>query len=154
MKQLVALALVFSLARPAWPEELRPPPPPPDDEVEELPPEAPQAERAGYYDSCFGVPRVGAGPFGISGEVVIPVGGGSSGAPPVPVSSGSSDEKAWLVALELRPLLLIGSSLEPSLEAAFLVPLAQILHLRAGGRVYTFAGDLHWNLSTGLSLTL
>src|SRR5262249_25644031 len=57
-------------------------------------------------------------------------------------------------ALELRPMLLIGSSIEPSLEAAFLVPLAQVLHLRAGGRVYTFAGDLHRHLSTGLSLTL
>ena len=291
MKRLLVLVLVFSVARPAWPGELALPPPPPDDDVEEVPPaQPPQAERVGYYESCFGVPRVGTGPFGISGEVVIPVGGGSSGAPSVPVSSNSSDEKAWLVAavlaaialpavvyvydkpapplvlqrfqcptfsldvlggvdngnqalgagangfvstrlgfgvghiatdfeydgaprsvsafsthllirptprehieiglaigyrrsvlgdriqdgleiglphryalwrdglrtfaLELRPLLLVGSSIEPSLEAAFLVPLAQVLHLRAGGRVYTFAGDLHWNLSTGLSLTL
>jgi hypothetical protein len=289
MKRLLALALVFSFARPAWPGELPPPPPPPDDEAPEAPPpQSSQAERVGYYDSCFGVPRVGSGPFGVSGEVVVPIGGGSSGAPSVPVVSKSSDEKAWLLAavvaaialpavvyvydkpasplvlqrfqcptfsldvlggvengngvpgangyvstrlgfsvghfatdfeydgaprsvsafsthllirpeprehieiglavgyrrqalgdqiqdgfeiglphryalwrdglktfaLELRPLLLIGSSLEPSLEAAFLVPLAQVLHLRAGGRVYTFAGDLHWNLSTGLSLTL
>src|SRR5215470_12453831 len=102
MKQLLALALVFSLARPAWPGELPPPPPAPDDEVEEAPPpETPQAERVGYYGSCFGVPRVGTGPFAIDGEVVIPVGGGSSGAPSMPVSSKSSDEKAWLVAAVL-----------------------------------------------------
>src|SRR5262245_12767742 len=100
MKQLLALALVFSLARPAWPGEL-PPARPADDEVEEVPaPEAPRAERAVYYDSCFGVPRVGTGPFGIGAEVVIPV-GGSSGGPSVPVSSKSTDEKAWLVAAVL-----------------------------------------------------
>jgi hypothetical protein len=58
------------------------------------------------------------------------------------------------VALEIRPLLLLGSGVEPSLEAAFLFPLAQVLHLRAGGRVYTFQGDLLWGLSAGLSLTL
>ena len=58
------------------------------------------------------------------------------------------------VALELRPLLLLGSGIEPSLEAAFLFPLAQVLHLRVGGRVYTFEGDLLWGLSGGVSLTL
>jgi hypothetical protein len=58
------------------------------------------------------------------------------------------------VALELRPLLLLGSGVEPSLEAAFLFPLAQVLHLRAGGRVYTFEGNLLWGLSAGLGLTL
>jgi hypothetical protein len=237
------------------------------------------------------VPHVGPPPIGVSGEVVVPIGGGSSGGgPSIPVTSKASDEKAWLVAavlaaialpavvyvydkpasplvlqrfrcptfsmdflggvdngrtalgdgsygfvstrlgfgvghvagdfqydgaprsvsafsthlllrptprehieialaigyrrsvlddrvqdgfevglphryalwrdglrtfaFELRPLLLVGSSIEPSLEAAFLFPLAQILQLRAGGRAYTFAGDLHWNLSTGLSLTL
>jgi hypothetical protein len=245
----------------------------------------------GYYDSCFGVPRVGVGPFGIRGEVVIPIGGQPTGGiPPTSVLSGSKDEKAWLVVavvaamalpvvvylvdepaprlvlqrfrcptfsldvfggadngdqalgnrsrgfistrfsfgvghfgsdvqydqapdsvsafsahvlirptprahiegglaigyrrsvlgdrvdegleigiphryalwrdglrtfgLELRPLLLVGRRLEPSLEAAFLVPLADVLHLRAGGRVYTFQGDLLWGLSAGLSLTL
>ncbi|HYV66916.1 MAG TPA: hypothetical protein VE964_11785 [Myxococcales bacterium] len=290
MKRLLALALVLSFARPAWPGELPPPPPPPDEETPEvpLPQEAPQAERVGYYESCFGVPRAPGPPIGVSAEVVVPVSGGASGAPSMPVVSKSSDEKAWLVvavvaaialpavvyvydkpasplvlqrfqcptfsldvlggvdngngvpgsngyvstrlgfgvghfatdfeydgaprsvsafsthllirptprehieiglavgykrqvlgdqiqegleiglphryalwrdglktfALEVRPLLLVGSSLEPSLEAAFLVPLAQVLHLRAGGRVYTFAGDLHWNLATGLSLTL
>ncbi len=50
-------------------------------------------------------------------------------------------------ALELRPMLLLGSSVEPSLEAAFLIPVAQIFHLRLGGRVYTFQGDLMWGLA-------
>ena len=248
-------------------------------------------EEMGYFESCFGVPRVGSGPFGISGEIAIPIGGRSSDGPPsVHVSSGSSDEKAWLVAavlaamalpvvlyaidkpaprvvlqrfrcptftldvlggadngrsalgdgtfgfvstrfsfgvahfaadfqydgapravsafsthllvratprdhvegglaigyrrsvlrdriqdgleiglphryalwrdglrtvaLELRPLLLLGSGVEPSLEAGFLFPLAQVLHLRVGGRVYTFEGNLLWGLSAGLGLTL
>ena len=53
-----------------------------------------------------------------------------------------------------RPLLLLGSGIEPNLEAAFLFPLAQVLHVRVGGRVYTFQGDLLWGLSAGLSLTL
>ena len=290
MKQLIAVALVFSLALPAWPE-VRSPPPPPDDDVSQLPREAPPVEEMGYFESCFGVPRVGSGPFGIAGEIAIPIGGRSSDGPAsVPVSSGSSDEKAWLVAavlaamalpvvvyavdkpaprlvlqrfrcptftldvlggadnggsalgngtfgfvstrfsfgvghiatdfqydgapravsafsthlliratprdhvegglaigyrrsvlrdriqdgleiglphryalwrdglrtvaLELRPLLLLGSGIEPSLEAAFLFPLAQVLHLRVGGRVYTFEGDLLWGLSGGVSLTL
>jgi hypothetical protein len=58
------------------------------------------------------------------------------------------------VSLDLRPMLMFGSRIEPSLEAAFLFPLADILQLRAGGRVYTFNGDLLWGLSTGLALTL
>ncbi len=290
MKQLIAVALVFSLALPAWPE-IRPPPPPPDDDVPQLPREVPPVEEMGYFESCFGVPRVGSGPFGISGEIAIPIGGRSGDGPPsVPVSSGSSDEKAWLVAavlaamalpvvlyaidkpaprlvlqrfrcptftldvlggadngraalgdgtfgfvstrfsfgvghvatdfqydgapravsafsthlliratprdhvegglaigyrrsvlrdriqdgleiglphryalwrdglrtvaLELRPLLLLGSGVEPSLEAGLLFPLAQVLHLRVGGRVYTFEGNLLWGLSAGLGLTL
>lgn len=57
-------------------------------------------------------------------------------------------------ALELRPMLLLGSSVEPSLEAAFLIPLAQVLHLRLGGRVYTFEGNLLWGLAGGLNITL
>jgi hypothetical protein len=295
MKQTILIALVLSSALPAWPEELAaraPPPPPPDDAAQEQPrPPAPFSE-LGYYESCFGVPRVGTGPFSIYGygEVPIPIGGNSSGTgPAAPLVSGSKDEKAWLVvavvaamalpvvvyvldkpaprlvlqrfrcptfsldvlggadngagggngssgfvttrftfgvghfaadfqydaapnavsafsthallrptprehiegglaigyrrsqlsgrvqegleigiphryalwreglrtlALELRPLLLVGSRFEPSLEAAFLFPLADVLHLRAGGRVYTFAGDLHWGLSAGLGLTL
>jgi len=290
MKQLIAVALVFSLALPAW-AEIPPPPPPSDEDVPQLPRETPPAEEMGYVESCFGVPRVGRGPFGIAGELVVPIGGGgSSGPPPVPISSGSGDEKAWLVAavlaaialpvvvyavdkpaprlvlqrfscptftldvlggadngrsalgngtfgfvstrfgfgvghiatdfqydgapravsafsthllvratprdhvegglaigyrrsvlgdrvqdglevglphryalwrdglrtfaLEVRPLLLLGSRIEPSLEAAFLVPLAQVLHLRVGGRVYTFQGDLLWGLGAGLGLTL
>jgi len=58
------------------------------------------------------------------------------------------------VALEIRPLLLISSTVEPTLEAAFLFPLAQVLQLRVGGRAYTFQGELRWGVSTGLSLTL
>ena len=295
MKQIIAVALVFSLAFPAWPQGMTPPPPPPDDEGEPPPPPRPlpQAEGTGYFDTCFGVPRVGPPlpPIGVSGEVVVPIGGGSSGGgSSVPVTSKATDEKAWLiaavlaavalpavvyvndkpasrlvlqrfrcptftldfvggvdngrtalgdgsygyvgtrlgfgaghfagdfeydgaprsvsafsthllirptprehlelglsigyrrsvlddrvqdgleiglphryalwrdglrtVAFELRPFLLVGSSVEPNLEAAFLFPLAQVLHLRVGGRAYTFGGDLHWNLSTGLSLTL
>jgi hypothetical protein len=295
MKQLVAVALVFSLVRPAWPQDMTPPPPPPDDEGESPPPPprpAPQAEGTGYFDTCFGVPRVAPPPpIDLGGEVVVPIGGGgSSSGSTVPVTSKSTDEKAWLIAavlaavalpaviyvndkpasrlvlqrfrcptftldfvggvdngrtalrdgsygfvgtrfgagaghlavdfeydgapqsvsafsthllirptprehievglaigyrrsvlddrvqdgleiglphryalwrdglrtlaFELRPLVLVGSSIEPSLEAAFLVPLAPILQLRVGGRAYTFAGDLHWNLATGLSLTL
>ena len=291
MKRPVAAALVFSLALPAWPQ-VRPPPPPDDEDVPQLPREAPPVEETGYFQSCFGVPRVGSGPFGISGEVVVPIGGGrsSDGPSPVPISSGSSDEKAWLlaavlaamalpvvvyavdkpaprivlqrfhcptftldvlggadngssalgtgtfgfvstrfgfgighvatdfqydgapravsafsthliiratprdhvegglaigyrrsvlgdrvqegfefglphryalwrdglrtVALEVRPLLLVGSTIEPTLEAAVLFPLAQVLHLRVGGRVYTFQGDLLWGLGAGLGLTL
>lgn len=290
MKQPIAAALAFSLALPAFAQETAgPPPPPPDEVAQEQPrPSAPEGE-LNYYQSCFGVPRVGAGPFSIYGEVPIPLGGQSSGAPALPAVSGGNDDKAWLVvavvavmllpvvvyavdrpaprlvlqrfrcptfsldllggadngtaagggsggfvstrllfgvghlasdfqydaapnavsafsahlilrptprehveggfaigyrrsilgggmqegleigvlqryalwrdglrtlALDLRPLLLIGARLEPSLEAAFLIPLAEVLHLRAGGRVFTFAGDLHWGLSAGLSLTL
>ena len=291
VKQLIAVALVWSIALPAW-SQVRPPPPPPDDEVPPPPRQVP-LEEMGYFESCFGVPRVGAGRFGISGEVVIPLSGGTSSgpsAPAVPIATGSSDERAWLIAavlatialpvvlysidkpaprlvlqrfqcptftldilggadsgrgalgegsfgfvstrfgfgighiatdfqydgapqavssfsthflvratprdhvegglaigyrrsvlhdriqsglevglphryalwrdglrtlaLELRPLLLVGSSVEPSLEAAFLFPLAQVLHLRVGGRVYTFEGSLLWGLSGGLSFTL
>jgi len=300
MKQLVAAALVVSLAFPAWGQE--PPPPPPDGEAQEPPPSEepppsvepprrePRAEQMGYFDSCFGVPHVGQGPFGIAGEVVIPISGGPASAPSLPISSKSSDEKALLllavvaavalpvvvyaidnpaprlvlqrfqcptftldfyggvdngrtaigdratgfvstrfgfgvghlatdfeyeggsgtvsafsthfllrptprehiegglalgyrrsvldgriqegfeiglphryalwrdelktVALEIRPLLLISSTIEPTLEAAFLIPLAQVLQLRVGGRAYTFQGELRWGVSTGLSLTL
>ena len=58
------------------------------------------------------------------------------------------------LSLDLRPMLLLGSRVEPSLEAAFLFPLGDVLQLRAGGRVYTFNGDLLWGLSAGLALTL
>jgi hypothetical protein len=291
MKQTIAVAAILSLAFPAWPAEtIAAPPPPPDDLSQEQPrPPAPASEM-GYFESCFGVPRVGAGPFSIYGEVPIPIGGQSTGTSPSPPAvSGSKDGKVWLVvavvaamalpvvvyvvdkpaprlvlqrfrcptfsldvlggadnsvalrngaygfvstrftfgvgnlatdlqydaapgavsafsthlllrptprehiegglaigyrrsvlagriqeglevgiphryalwrdglrtlALELRPLLLVSSRLEPSLETAFLFPLAQVLHLRVGGRVFTFEGDLRWGLSAGLSLTL
>src|SRR5437868_13386904 len=102
MKQLIALALVFSLAFPASAQDTSAPPPP-DDESEAPPP--PRAERAGYYESCFGVPHVGPPPIGVSGEVVVPIGGGSSGgAPSIPVTSKASGEKAWLVAAVLAEI--------------------------------------------------
>lgn len=276
---LPAFALLLSLSLPAAPAEA--PPPPPDDE---LPARGPGLDEVGYYESCFGVPRPGMGPFAVYGEVPIPVGGEASGG--LPQLSSGSDEKGWLVAavvaamalpavvyvadrpaprivlqrfrcptfaldvfggsesgnsraagfvttrlsfavghvgtdfeydaaptavsafaahlllrptpkahvegglaigyrksvsgvrlqeglevgvphryalwrdglrtlgLEIRPLLLVGARLEPSLEAALLVPLADVLHLRAGGKVYTFQGDVSWGLSAGLSLTL
>ena len=57
--------------------------------------------------------------------------------------------------LELRPMLLFaGSGIEPSLEGAFLIPLFDVLHLRAGGRVFTFNGSVFWGLQAGLNLTL
>ena len=57
--------------------------------------------------------------------------------------------------LELRPMLLFASGgVEPSLEGAFLIPLLDVLHLRAGGRVFTFNGSVFWGLQAGLSLTL
>jgi hypothetical protein len=282
MGRLPALVLLLSLAARA--QEM-PPPPPPED-AQELPRRPPVSEM-GYYDACFGVPRVGAGPFGIYGEVPIGLGGGSSGgAPSLPIPSASSDDKAWLVvavvavaalpivvyaldspaprivvqrfrcptfsldlvggaingaglssgylttrfgfgvehiaadfeydgapravssyathfvlratprahvegglaigyrrsvldgraqdgleigiphryalwrdelrtvALELRPFLMVGSQIEPSLEAAILVPLAQVLHLRVGGRVYTFGGRILSGFSLGLSIAL
>jgi len=58
------------------------------------------------------------------------------------------------LSLDLRPMLMLGPRVEPSLEAALLFPLADIVQLRAGGRVYTFYGDLMWGLSAGLALTL
>jgi hypothetical protein len=290
MKQTIAAALVLSLSFPAWPQgTIAAPPPPPDDLAQEQPRPPAHASEMGYFESCFGVPRVGAGPFRIYGEVPIPIGGQPAGNAPSPptVSGGSKD--AWLViavvaamalpvvvyamdkpaprlvlqrfacptfsldflgganngaalgngaigfvstrltfgvgllatdlqydaapgsvsafsthlllrptprehvegglaigyrrsvlglriqeglevgiphryalwreglrtlALELRPLLLVSSRLEPSLEMAFLFPLAEVLHLRVGGRVFTFAGDLLWGLSGGVSLTL
>jgi hypothetical protein len=313
VKPLIALMLAVSLAWPARAQTAieAPPPPPPDepvpppdepvpppDEPEPPPPAPPRSPppadpqppgEFGYYESCFGVPRPGMGPFAIQFETPIPI--GTSGPAPIPSlpSTGSSDEKAWVVVavvaamalpvvvyaidnpapkivlqrfacptfsldmyggadqggaigngsqgfvttrftfgvshvatdvqydaapgavsafaahlllrptprehiegglaigyrrsvlgdryqqgleiglphryalwrdglrtfgLELRPMLMVGSSVEPSLEASFLIPVAQILELRLGGRVYTFAGDVLWGLSGGLSLTL
>jgi hypothetical protein len=63
-------------------------------------------------------------------------------------------EELSSVALEVRPMLMIGSHVEPSLEGALLFPLAQVLQLRLGGRVYTFNGNLLTGLSLGFSLVL
>ena len=64
------------------------------------------------------------------------------------------EEDLQTLALEVRPLFLLGSRFEPSLEAAFVFPLADVVNARVGGRVYTFGGDLLWGLSAGLGLTL
>jgi len=304
MPRIVALALVFLLARPGWAQGTEPPPPPddgegatpsPPDDGEGAtppppPPAAPPAGEVSYFESCFGVPKVGQGPFAIGGEVIIPISGGSGGAPGIAIPSVGGDDRGKVLiaalalmalpvvvyavdqpaprlvlqrfqcptfsldfiggadrgeatgnrsvgfvttrlgfgvghvagdfeyvaaapdavstmsshliirptprahidgglaigyrrsvlgnryqdglelglphryalwrdglrtfALEVRPMLLIGASVEPSVEAAFLVPLASILQLRVGGRAYTFAGDLLWGFSGGLSLTL
>jgi hypothetical protein len=58
------------------------------------------------------------------------------------------------LSLDVRPMLLIGNRVEPSLEAAFLFPLAQVVQLRVGGRMFTFEGNFFWGLSGGLSFTL
>lgn len=59
------------------------------------------------------------------------------------------------IGLELRPMLLFGGhGVEPSLEGAFVFPLHQVLHLRLGGTVFTFAGAFFWNLQAGFTLTL
>ncbi len=284
----IAVALAVSLALPAWSQQ-SPPPPPPDDAPPEQPRPPAQVSEPGYYESCFGTPRVGAGRFSIYGEVPIPIGGDSAGSVPTPSVSGSKDGKAWLVvaavalivlpvviyavdnpappivlqrfqcptvsfdilggadyggalsngsggfvssrfsfgvghlasdfqfeaspsavsgfsahvllrptprehiegglaigyrrsvlggriqdglevglphsyalwrdglrtlSLELRPLLLVSSRVEPSIEAAFAFPLFNVLRLRAGGRVYTFQGDLLWGMFAGISLTV
>ena len=64
---------------PAWPQEETRPPPAPDDEVEPLPRAVPQAEQTGYYENCFGVPRVPSGPVGCHAESAGPAG------PPAPL---------------------------------------------------------------------
>src|SRR5229473_6144378 len=94
MKTSLAVALVLSLAFPAWSRDPGLPPPPPDDENQ--PP--PQASEMGYFERCFGVPTVGGAHIGIYGEVPIPIGHETAGIPTSPVvSSGSKDDKAWLV---------------------------------------------------------
>jgi hypothetical protein len=66
------------------------------------PPPPPPAGEVGYFESCFGVPRVGAGQFGIYGEGPIPTGGQSGGTgPTAPAVSGLKDDRTWLVAAVL-----------------------------------------------------
>src|SRR4051812_49931424 len=87
MPRIVALALVFLLARPGWAQGTEPPPPPddgegatpaPPDDGEGAtppppPPAAPPAGEVSYFESCFGVPKVGQGPFAIGGGGMIPL---------------------------------------------------------------------------------
>src|SRR5258708_29853177 len=95
MKTSITVALVLSLAFPAWSRDAAVglPPPPPDDENQPQP----QASEMGYFEGCFGVPRVGAGNIGIYGEVPIPIGRETAGIPSPAISSGSKDDKAWLL---------------------------------------------------------
>ena len=59
------------------------------------------------------------------------------------------------VGLEVRPMLMVGTrGLDLGLEAAFVAPLTEFLHVRVGGRVYSFGSTLFWGGSAGLSLTL
>src|SRR4051812_49924529 len=102
MPRIVALALVFLRARPGWAQGTEPPPPPddgegatpsPPDDGEGAtppppPPAAPPAGEVSYFESCFGVPKVGQGPFAIGGGGVIPTHGGAPRAPPPPHPPG------------------------------------------------------------------
>lgn len=59
------------------------------------------------------------------------------------------------LGLELRPSLIFGGrGLDAALDAAFIIPLFEILHLRAGGRVFSFGRDIFWGFNAGLNLTL
>ncbi len=59
------------------------------------------------------------------------------------------------IGLELRPMLAFTPlGIDGRLEAAFLFPLADFLHLRAGGRVFSFGSETFFGLDAGLSLTL
>ena len=298
MGRILALLLAVLMASPAWAQAgIEAPPPPPDDEPQapQPPPSPPPPPSGatpgemGYYDSCFGVPRAGAGPFAINVSTPIPIGATSPGFEVPSLPSGSSNDKAWLVlavaaavvlpvvvyavddpapaivlqrfacptfsmamyggadngdllggraqgylstrfqfglghvatdiqydgssdavsqfaahlllrptprahiegglalgyrrsflhgfyqegfeigaphtyafwrnglstfGLEVRPMLMLGRNVEPSLEAAFLIPVAQVLQFRLGGRVYSFAGEVMYGFSGGLTLTL
>jgi hypothetical protein len=59
------------------------------------------------------------------------------------------------IGLELRPMLAFTrDGIDARLEAAFLFPLADFLHIRAGGRVFSFGATTFFGLDAGLSLTL
>ncbi len=57
--------------------------------------------------------------------------------------------------LELRPSIMFGpSGIDPSLEGAVVVPLAEMLQLRLGGRVFSFGNAIVVGANAGLSLVL
>src|SRR5438874_689469 len=108
MKPPIALALAFSLAWPApAPTAVQPPPPPPP--PDDVPQVRTAPEEFGYYQSCFGVPRPGYGPFAIQFETPIPIGVGghsTSGISAPSLPSGSSDDKAWVVVAVVAAMAL------------------------------------------------
>ncbi len=56
--------------------------------------------------------------------------------------------------LDVRPMLMFGGSgVDAGLEAFLVVPLWEFLHLRAGGRVFSYGGELLWGFSGGLNFT-
>lgn len=56
--------------------------------------------------------------------------------------------------LDVRPMLLFGGSgVDAGLEAFLVVPMWEFLHMRAGGRVFSYGGELLWGFSAGLNFT-
>lgn len=60
-----------------------------------------------------------------------------------------------LFGLELRPSLQFGpSGIDAAIEAAIIVPIVELLHLRVGGRVYSFGNAIVVGATGGLTLGL
>ena len=59
------------------------------------------------------------------------------------------------VGLDVRPMLSLGTrGLDAGLEVMLVVPIAEVLHLRGGGRVDSFGAEVLWGFSGGLNLTI
>lgn len=59
------------------------------------------------------------------------------------------------LGLDVRPYLVWGrSGLDAGLEGAFVFPLAEFLHLRLGGRVFSWGSDVLYGFDAGLGLVL
>lgn len=59
------------------------------------------------------------------------------------------------LGLELRPTIMFGASgVDAGLEAAFIVPLVEPLHLRVGGKVHSFGDEFIGGANLGLTFTL
>lgn len=59
------------------------------------------------------------------------------------------------VGLDVRPMLSVGPrGLDAALEVMLVVPLAEVLHLRGGGRVGSFGPEVLWGFGGGLDLTI
>lgn len=57
--------------------------------------------------------------------------------------------------LELRPSLTFGpSGIDPSLEGAVTLPLIELVHVRVGGRVFSYGNAIVLGVNAGLSLTI